>query len=223
MIAPTGDEPADPAAEVWSPLVDPSEWRACQCRRPDGSEQAVLVHSGTVFDATGGAITYLLEIVDPARCRTPGTADSHAPLIDSLTGLPGRSLLLDRLQHALVRSERSGSAVAVVRLRFEMDGVGGIRPVHTQRVFLAASRRLQAALRATDTVAFVGDGFILVCEEIADSEVRTVADRVIEAVRAPFNIDGKPTPVTIRAGVSVGRAPQTTSHRLLDEAEANVS
>ncbi len=215
---------------IWVPRPDPDEWREARCRRPNGSEINVLIHSGALqpvdrdamAHATGRVAGHLLQVVDPSGCKVVDTGEGQAPLIDTLTGLPGRSLLLDRLQHALARSERSGSAVAVVRLRFDMDDVDGRRPVHTRRVFLAASRRLQAALRSTDTVAFVGDGFILVCEEIADSEVRRVADRVIEAVRAPFNIDGRPTPVSIRAGVAVGRAPQANSHRLLDEAERNL-
>jgi PAS domain S-box-containing protein len=216
------DALADRPSDVWTPRPKPNEWRECRGWRPDGTEFPVMVHSGAVPDTTGHPASYLLQLVDPARCRTAATSDGHLPLVDSLTGLPGRSLLLDRLQHALARSERSGSAVAVVRLRFDMAQMDGGRPVHIRRVFLAASRRLQAALRATDTVAFVGDGFILVCEEIIDSEVRTVADRVIEAVRAPFNLDGRPTPVTIRAGVAVGRAPVTSSNQLLDEAEADV-
>ena len=67
------------------------------------------------------------------------------------------------------------------------------------------------------------DGFTLVCEEIADAEVQTVADRVIEAVGQRFNIDGRLTPVTIRSGVAVGRGPGSTSSWMMAEAEAAVT
>jgi GGDEF domain-containing protein len=212
------------SSDIWTPLPDPVEWRECRCRQRDGNEFSVLVHSGIVSDATGAAASYVLQMVDPARRRTADSREAAIPIIDTLTGLPTVVLLLDRLQHALARSERSGSVVAVLRLRFEVAKVDGARAVHIHRILLAVSRRLRAALRATDTVARSGeDGFILVFEEIDESEVRTVAGRVIDAVKAPFDIDGRRTPVIIRSGVSVGKAPFTNSQRLLDEAEAAVS
>jgi GGDEF domain-containing protein len=92
------------------------------------------------------------------------------------------------------------------------------------QVLLAASRRLRSILRDTDTVSRAGeDGFILVCEEIADSEVQSVAARVVQAVGARFNIDGRLTPVTIRSGVAVGRGPGDTSSKMMAEAEAAVA
>jgi diguanylate cyclase (GGDEF)-like protein len=206
------------SAGVWTPLSDPNAWRDCRCTRPDGTVFEVLVHSAAVPAASGRPASYLLQLVDPARSNT---ADNHLALTDPLTGLPSQALLIDRLQHALARSERNGSVVAVVRLRFELDPTDNSLPVHMSQVLLAASRRLRSALRDTDTVARAGaDGFTLVCEEIADTEVQTVADRVIEAVGARFNIDGRLTPVTIRSGVAVGRGPGSTSSRMIAEAEA---
>jgi GGDEF domain-containing protein len=206
--------------DVWTPLPDALEWRECQCRRPDGSDFAVLVHSAAVPAAAGRPTSYLLQLVDPARSRTP---EDSLPLTDALTGLPSHALLVDRLQHALARSERNGSVVAVVRLRFGLEARDSEHPVHMNQVLLAASRRLRSALRDTDTVSRFGDdGFTLVCEEIAESEVQTVAGRVIEAVGARFNIDGRMTPVTIRSGVAVGRGPDSTSSGMMAEAEAAV-
>jgi GGDEF domain-containing protein len=89
------------------------------------------------------------------------------------------------------------------------------------QVLVAASRRLRSALRDTDTVSRAGDdGFTLIYEEIADSEVQTVVDRVIEVVGARFNIDGRLTPVTIRSGLAIGRGPGSTSSGMMAEAEA---
>jgi GGDEF domain-containing protein len=215
------DEGGARSADVWTPLSDALEWRECLCRRPDGTEFAVLVHSAAVPAASGRPTSYLLQLVDPARSRT---AEDHLPLTDALTGLPSHALLVDRLQHALARSERNGSVVAVVRLRFELGAPDREHPVHMNQVLLAASRRLRSALRDTDTVSRAGDdGFTLVCEEIADSEVQTVADRVIEGVGARFNIDGRLTPVTIRSGLAVGKGPDSTSAGMIAEAEAAVA
>jgi GGDEF domain-containing protein/PAS domain-containing protein len=204
------------SAEIWTPLPDHG-WRECHGRRPDGTEFMVLVHSSAVPGVAGRPGSYLLQLVDPARA---GSGDAHLPLTDPLTGLPSQALLIDRLQHALARSERNGSVVAVVRLRFELDAADSERPAHMSQVLLAASRRLRSALRDTDTVARAGDdGFTLVCEEIAESEVQTVFARVIEGV-SRFNIDGRLTPVTVRSGVAIGRGPGSTSSLMMAEAEA---
>jgi diguanylate cyclase (GGDEF)-like protein len=209
------------SAEVWTPMDDPNAWRECRCRRPDGAEFEMLVQSVAIPIASRRPDSWLLQLIDPARTRE---SDGRVALTDPLTGLPSQALLVDRLQHALARSERNGAAVAVVRLRFELDPSDNERPVHMSQVLLAASRRLRSALRDTDTVARTGDdGFTLVCEEIADSEVQTVADRVVAGVGARFNIDGRLTPVTIRSGVAVGRGPVSTSSSMIAEAEAAMS
>jgi GGDEF domain-containing protein len=220
LVESSADERAE-GVEVWSPRRDPGGWRECRLRRRDGIEVPVLLHSVAVYNSEGQPTSYLLQLVDPARTPLTDSADAAALLTDPLTGLPTPLLLMDRLQTALIRSERAGSSVAVVRLRFQLEGdeedrIGQINPI-----LVAAARRLRAALRATDTVACAGrDGFTLICEDINASQVRTVADRVVEKMGTTFNIDGHRTPVTVRSGVAVGKGPLTTSSRLLDEAEA---
>jgi GGDEF domain-containing protein len=223
LVESSADESADRAegVEVWTPRPDPNGWRECRLMRRDGIEVPVLVHSAAVYKSDGRASSYLLQLVDPDRTPLADSADATALLTDPLTGLPTPLLLMDRLHTALIRSERAGSSVAVVRLRFQLEGdedshIGQLNPI-----LVAAARRLRAALRATDTVACAGrDGFTLICEDISASQVRFVADRVVEKMGTTFNIDGHRTPVTVRSGVAVGKGPLTTSSRLLDEAEA---
>jgi diguanylate cyclase (GGDEF)-like protein len=220
LVESTIDEALGPA-DVWKPRPNPHDWRECRLSRRDGTEALVLVHSSVVYNDGGRPSAYLLQLVDPTRAARADSADDLVLLTDPLTGLPTPPLLMDRLQTALARSERAGSSVAVVRLRFQLADANNGRYGQLNPILVAAARRLRAALRATDTVACAGrDGFTLICEDINPSQVRAVADRVVEKMRDAFNIEGQSTPVIVRSGVAVGKGPLTTSSRLLDDAEA---
>ncbi len=160
---------------------------------------------------------------------------SHDALHDTLTGLPNRALLLDRLQEALDRSARDGREIAV--LFCDLDGFKAVNDSAGHgagdAVLVETAQRLRGALRESDTVARVGgDEFVLVVDpwkrndiggrtasDRAPIELRGVterlADRVIDAMRRPFRILGVDHVITI----SIGIAYQAPS--LLDGANAS--
>jgi diguanylate cyclase (GGDEF)-like protein len=128
-------------------------------------------------------------------------------LHDPLTGLPNRRLLMDRLEHALARAERSGLPPTLLFIdldRFKLvNDLGGHDAGDTALV--EAARRLARLTRAADTVARLGgDEFVLLCEEADPGDVAQLAERIVEAFTAPFAIDGREW--TITASVGVARA-----------------
>jgi diguanylate cyclase (GGDEF)-like protein len=148
---------------------------------------------------------------------------AHQALHDSLTGLPNRALLVDRLTHALERAERNGTTVGVIFL--DLDRFKLVNDAHghgTGDALLAAvAVRLRGAARATDTVArFGGDEFVLVCEEIADDEAFVdVARRVCASLNDPLDIAGHPVHCSASAGVAMSRR-STNPEALLRDADA---
>jgi diguanylate cyclase (GGDEF)-like protein/PAS domain S-box-containing protein len=131
----------------------------------------------------------------------------HDALHDALTGLPNRTLLLDRLRIALARAERDGTRVAVLfldldRLKVLNDSLGH----HAGDVLLrAVGPRLTGVLRPSDTLArFGGDEFGVLIEGVVDEEdALGVAERIVAAFDAPFEIDGEVRHGSISVGVVV--------------------
>lgn len=127
---------------------------------------------------------------------------------DSLTGLPNRKLLADRLQQALARARRHGGRVAVLFL--DLDGFKRINDSigHEagDEVLRQVAGRLSAVVRETDTVARLGgDEFVLVAADFDGDGVicaRALALKCTEAIGRPLLVRGS----TYALGVSVGIA-----------------
>ena len=117
----------------------------------------------------------------------------HAALHDPLTGLPNRTLALDRLEQALARRQRERIDLAVFVL--DVDGFKLINDslghAAGDEVLLALAPRLTAALRTTDTVARLGgDEFVVICPDVDGPRGATdVAERLGAAVTRPLSLE----------------------------------
>ena len=149
---------------------------------------------------------------------------THAASHDGLTGLPNRKLLYERLEHALARYRRRQETVAVIFLdldRFKRvnDSMGH----HAgDELLVAAARRLEAAVRPSDTVArFAGDEFVVVCEGLlGEIEAMGIADRIRESLEKPFIVQGQPVYVSASLGIASPRSDDYEADTLLSDADA---
>jgi diguanylate cyclase (GGDEF)-like protein/PAS domain S-box-containing protein len=149
----------------------------------------------------------------------------HDALHDSLTGLPNRTLLLDRLEMALARAQRDGTRVAVLfldidRLKVLNDSIGHHAGDDLLR---AVGPRLLPLLRDSDTVArFGGDEFAVVLQGVAgDSCAMQVAERIVRAFERPFLVAGSPRMSSASVGIVVtDPAIPRTAAELLSDADA---
>jgi len=144
-------------------------------------------------------------------------------LQDSLTGLPNRVLLLDRLNLALARAARRPTSVAVLFLdldRFKTinDSLGHDAGDH---LLLEIAGRLRASVRPGDTVArFGGDEFLILCEELTNEfEAIRVAERATQAIAAPIEVAGRGISVGASVGIAYG-ASDHRAHELIRQADA---
>jgi diguanylate cyclase (GGDEF)-like protein len=124
---------------------------------------------------------------------------------DSLTGLPNRALLRDRLQHAIARQQRSGTRLALLFLDLNRFKPINDRYGHAagDQVLKVIGARLLALLRAVDTVARVGgDEFVILLEEMTEEQLPEVVARIAAAVEEPIEVEGVPLSVGTSIGVA---------------------
>jgi diguanylate cyclase (GGDEF)-like protein len=131
----------------------------------------------------------------------------HQAVHDSLTGLPNRALLIDRLEHALARAARSRSRVAV--LFVDLDAFKNVNDTlgHTagDELLCQAAERLLDCVRAADTVArFGGDEFVVLLEQVDEATVTLAADRILAAMNEPFEVRGRELFVGASVGIALG-------------------
>jgi diguanylate cyclase (GGDEF)-like protein len=149
----------------------------------------------------------------------------HRALHDPLTGLPNRALLLDRLGHALARSSRQRTGLAV--LFADLDGfkhvIDSLGHHAGDQVLMRLSERLTGALRSSDSLArFGGDEFIMLLEDVdSEDELRRAVDRVRAAVTdSPFVIDGQPHALDLTIGVVRADESHNSPDDLIRDADA---
>jgi len=149
----------------------------------------------------------------------------HAALHDPLTGLPNRTLALDRLDLALARRRRDGTEVAMFMLdldRFKIinDSLGHAAG---DQVLVALATRLRDTLRASDTVARLsGDEFVVVCERPGGGvpEVVELVERIGASVSRPLVLASGQHFLTGSIGIALAESGDDTSASLLRDADA---
>jgi diguanylate cyclase (GGDEF)-like protein len=126
---------------------------------------------------------------------------------DQLTSLPNRTLLRERVDHALARAMRAGSGVATLIL--DMDRFKEINDMLGHEVgdklLIEAARRIRAAVRDQDTVARLGgDEFAVVLEGVSEAkEVLPVIERIIESLGEVNTIDGHDVKTSTSVGIAM--------------------
>ena len=145
-------------------------------------------------------------------------------LQDPLTGLPNRTLLLDRLSHALKRLRRRRAGVAVLfcdvdRFKVVNDSLGHQAG---DELLIEVARRIESGLRAGDTATrFGGDEFVVVCEDVRDEAQATeVAERLAASLAEPFLLRGEDIYLTASVGVAVTTDPDDDPMVLVRDADA---
>ncbi|HMA49730.1 MAG TPA: diguanylate cyclase, partial [Magnetospirillaceae bacterium] len=159
-------------------------------------EQYFLVMSGVELPVTArDAATILVTAVDVTERKKAEAAMHHMAHHDALTGLPNRSLFLQRIEYGLAEATRAGSYLGVLFLDLDHfkdvnDTLG--HPVGDE-LLKQVSQRLLNCARAADTVARLGgDEFAILCSNLkSPDQAAELAARIVETIAHPYDIAGQ--------------------------------
>jgi diguanylate cyclase (GGDEF)-like protein/PAS domain S-box-containing protein len=190
----------------------------------DGHAVWTSLHSSFVRDAEGHPLYAIGQIEDITERRAMSELMAHAAIHDPLTDLPNRLLFADRLELALARSLRGSRHVAVMFLDLDhfklindsMGHEGG------DQLLRAVAERIRESVRPGDTVArFGGDEFTILFEDVADAaNAREVAERTLDGLAQPFELDDGEVFVSASVGIALSSTGHDTPALLLRNADA---
>ena len=182
-----------------------------------------VLHSSSIVPAGDGPPHLIDHIEDITERKAFETDLLHQALHDTLTGLPTRALLIDRLQQVLGASLRTDATVAVIFLdldRFKLvnDTLGHQAG---DEVLTTVATRLTSALRPGDTAArFSGDEFVVLCDQSSPERAAAAAARLAEVLSRPMTVGGTEITVAASIGIALSRPGFGTPESLLQEADA---
>jgi diguanylate cyclase (GGDEF)-like protein/PAS domain S-box-containing protein len=159
-----------------------------------------------LYDNLGAIVQIQTSSRDISEQKAVEAQLSHQALHEPLTGLPNRSLFLDRLRHAMTLAKRSGGQMTVMfmdldRFKIINDSMGHEAG---DRLIQAVARRLMDVVRDGDTVARLGgDEFGVLLEYgISQADAEIVAGRILEAIEPPFTFSGQEMYVSASVGIA---------------------
>ncbi|MEI6329491.1 MAG: EAL domain-containing protein [Pseudanabaena sp. ELA645] len=183
---------------------------------------AIAIHQSALYENAQAELSERKKMESQLR---------HDAFHDSLTGLPNRSLFLDRLSHALQLYQRRSHlntntfpeqfAVLFLDLdRFKIinDSLGHLAG---DQLLMTVAERLVNCLRSGDTVARLGgDEFVMLIEEIEDiNDVLEVVFRIQEALKVPADIDGHEIFISTSIGIALNSSEYNQPDQLLRDAD----
>ncbi|MGV1100654.1 EAL domain-containing protein [Thiovibrio sp. JS02] len=210
--------------DMWSTLLTAGRWEGeIWNRRKNGEVYPEWLTITAITDDYGQLTHHVAVFHDMSQLRSYEEQLHFHSYHDALTSLPNRQLMLDRLTVAIGHAQRSGKHVAALVIDLDNfkhinDSLGHtVGDVLLQQV----AERLKTCLPADNTVARLGgDDFAVLVEECADEkEAVLLAEKIIDAFIAPFNLTIYESFVTVSIGITYSPTDGNDAETLLKNAE----
>ncbi|MFH1063081.1 MAG: EAL domain-containing protein [Candidatus Omnitrophota bacterium] len=184
----------------------------------------VLTRGIAVSDAEGRVVRMAGSQTDITKSKAGEEQLRYDALHDRLTGLPNRSLFVDRLLNLIERIKRHPEHLFAVlfididRFKYVNDSLGHIAG---DQLLVSIAKNLKTCLRAGDTVArFGGDEFIILLEDVSNSEeVEQVVKRIEKSISIPLTLDEQQVFVTASIGIAFNDVSINSPEILLRDAD----
>ena len=188
---------------------------------PGGLDDATMEVAQTL---AGVASAYVVNAQARADLRESSDGFRENALHDALTGLPNRVLLGQRLEHAALRTRRSGKKLAI--LFVDMDRFKEVNDTFGHQVgdqlLVAVATRLTELLRPGDTLARMsGDEFVILCEDLNNAAMaEDLALRVTRSLADAFELADHEIRITASVGIAFSGPGVDVPERILQDADA---
>ncbi len=196
----------------------------CLLVRRDGFEFPIEDSAAPIHDRHGRVAGAVIVFHDVSEARAVSLRMSHLAQHDTLTDLPNRLLLNDRLSQSLALARRQRKKLAVLYL--DIDRFKHVNDVSGHavgdRLLQSVAARLLACVRESDTVSRRGgDEFVILLAEVAHAyDASVAAEKMLAAMREPHDLGDRKVHVTASIGIVTYPQDGTTSDALLRNADA---
>jgi len=194
--------------EMWGALTEKHEWSGeVWNRRKNGEVYCVMQTITGVLDVDGNVQRYVALFHDVTVLKEHENKLKQIAYFDSLTGLPNRVLLSDRLRQAMVQDRRREQILAVALI--DLDGFKAVNDNHGHHVgdelLAALATRMQQVLREGDTLARLGgDEFVVVLLDLVDVDASIpIFNRLLQAVAEPVIVGESSLCVSASIGITL--------------------
>ncbi len=173
---------------------------------PDGRIRYVHHKGETLCDERGQPLRSIGTLQDITEQKLTQERIEHMAHFDALTNLPNRALFYDRLRHAISEARRDAGGLTL--LFMDLDGFKQVNDNMGHHagdlVLIGVAQRLVECVRESDTVSRLGgDEFTVILRGMhLQEEVVAVAEKIIRAFAAPFDLEGKRADIGISIGVA---------------------
>jgi diguanylate cyclase (GGDEF)-like protein/PAS domain S-box-containing protein len=215
---------ANPMAKATKEDVTVGLPAACILIRSDGKELAIEDSSAPIHDRHGRVIGAVMVFHDVSAARALTTKLAYIATHDTLTDLPNKALLNDRLRQAIALAQRHHTGLALLfldldRFKHINDSLGHLIG---DRLLQSVALRLTECVRAADTVSRLGgDEFVILLSEVAHEQDAAVsADKLLQSIRMPYVLDDQELHVTASIGIAVHPGDGTGVEELLQNADS---
>ena len=189
-------------------LVRRGEWKGeLWSRRKDGEAYSAWLTVTKVQGSSGKVTNYVALFSDITVLRLQQEALEHGAHFDSLTDLPNRLLLSDRLHQAMTQCQRHHHPLAVLYL--DLDGFKTINDQFGHEIgdelLITVAKRMRSALRDVDTLARIGgDEFVVLLTNVETIQnCVLMVNRILEACAEPVTVKGHDLKMTASIGVTL--------------------
>jgi len=192
--------------------------------RPDGTERIVHAQAEMAYGNDGEPARLIGTIQDVTEHRRTQERLNYLAHYDTLTGLPNRILLQDRLSQAMVDADRRDRLVALMFLDLDRFKIINDTLGHEtgDALLKSVAERLRSCVRAGDTISRLGgDEFTVVLANIAHvDDVAHVAQKIIDGFVAPFHVNGRELFISPSMGITLYPFDDNDIDSLLRNADA---